>query len=130
MQSRDRPLEQERVPEVPLDGGAGETSSPIDPRWCHGKASSQASDYFQIITQTEDDKKSKGNITESESNPNSICQKVKVMSADATTNSLFRELEARGLADVYGRYPTIGQINTKKFYMLKQSQAKPSDSQI
>ena len=55
MQSRDRPLEQERVPEVPLDGGAGKASSSIDPRWCHGKASSQASDFFQTITQMEHD---------------------------------------------------------------------------
>ena len=74
--------------------------------------------------------KSKGNTTESESNPNSICQKVKVISAGTTTNSLFRELEAKGLADVYGRYPTVGQINTKKFYMLKQSQVKPSETQL
>ena len=40
--------------------------------------------------------------------------------AGATAKAILRELWAHGLTDIFGNFPTLLQINTKKNYMFKK----------
>ena len=43
-----------------------------------------------------------------------------LMAAGSSAKVILRELWAHGLTDMYGKYPTLLQINTKKNYMFKK----------
>ena len=43
-----------------------------------------------------------------------------LMAAGSSAKVILRELWAHGLTDMYGKYPTLLQINTKKSYMFKK----------
>ena len=43
-----------------------------------------------------------------------------LMLAGATAKAILRELWAHGLTDIFGNFPTLLQINTKKNYMFKK----------